>query len=161
MNGDIVHQTRRRQQQIQPKLSTIFKEIVKDTNTNTNNNSIHQVYGSFISSDGHGYCAFSALVRYLGHEIKLSTPRESQYPKKDTDENCINRILDLIPYNILEMVEDFSTTRDFKKEPLECFRSCPKPAHYFYSMLSLLIHLNDYHKMTFTQIGTWLESKGM
>jgi hypothetical protein len=25
----------------------------------------------------------------------------------------------------------------------------------------LLIHLNDYHKMTFTEIGNWLESKGM
>ena len=152
MNGHIIHRHHHHQQQIQPKLSTIFKEILNDINSN-NNNSIHQIYGSFVSNDVRGYCAFSALLRYLGHEIKLSATGEIEHHKKDADENCINQMLGLIPHNILEMVEDFAKSSDFKKEPLECFRSCPKPSYYFYSILSLLIHLNDYHKMTFTEIG--------
>ena len=82
MNGHIIHRHHHHQQQIQPKLSTIFKEILNDINSN-NNNSIHQIYGSFVSNDGRGYCAFSALLRYLGHEIKLSATGEIEHHKKD------------------------------------------------------------------------------
>jgi hypothetical protein len=57
------------------------------------------------------------------------------------------------------MIENFSVCINTKKS-LKCF--CSKPDYYYhYSLISLLIHLNDYHKMTFTQIGNWLESKDM
>jgi hypothetical protein len=46
------------QQQIQPKLSTIFKEKVIH---------IPQAFGSFFNTDGQKYCAISALSKYLGH----------------------------------------------------------------------------------------------
>ncbi|MFL6461160.1 MAG: hypothetical protein ACJ71J_09435 [Nitrososphaeraceae archaeon] len=53
------------QQHIQPKLSTIFKDMVVNSS-----NDIHQIFGSFVSSDGQGYCAFSALLKYLGYSIR-------------------------------------------------------------------------------------------
>jgi hypothetical protein len=68
--------------------------------------------------------------------------------------NNIN--IELIPSDILEMVENFGS----RKYPVKCF--CSKPDYYYsYSLTSLLIHLNDYHEMTFLEIGNWLESKGM
>jgi hypothetical protein len=45
------------QQQIQPKISTIFKEKVVD---------IPQAFGSFVDSDGEKYCAIFALLKYFG-----------------------------------------------------------------------------------------------
>jgi hypothetical protein len=56
-------QTRRdqeKQQQIQPKISTIFKEKVVD---------IPQAFGSFVNGNREKYCAVSALLRYLGHDM--------------------------------------------------------------------------------------------
>lgn len=65
---------------------------------------------------------------------------------------------ELIPYDILEMIENF-TIQSSPENHLSCF--CSRPEYYCFSMISILMHLNDYHKMTFTQIGNWLESKGM
>src|SRR5215213_7213358 len=60
---------------------------------------------------------------------------------------------------ILEKIENFTAYGNPKKN-IKCF--CSRLDHYYsYSLISLLIHLNDYHKMTFTQIGNWLESKSM
>jgi hypothetical protein len=65
---------------------------------------------------------------------------------------------ELIPYAILEMIENFAVYGNDKGN-LKC--TCSKPDYYHYSLISLLIHLNDHHKMTFTQIGNSLESRGM
>jgi hypothetical protein len=155
-DGSNIEKVHVQKQQIQPRLSTIFKDIL------VNSNDMHQIFGSFISSDGQGYCAFSALLKYLGYDVKPSAgAKEIQYDKKNEAENYNNISLDSIPTNILEIVEGFVMRSKIKKYPLECSDFCPKPPYYFYSLLSLLIHLNDYHKMTFREIGNWLESKGM
>jgi hypothetical protein len=105
------------------------------------------------------------LLKYLGYDVKPSAGviKEIEYDKKsDNNESSNNSSsLDLIPPNILEIVEGFAVRSNIKKHPLECSRFCPRPPYYFYSLLSLLIHLNDYHKMTFMEIGNWLERKGM
>jgi hypothetical protein len=129
------------QQQIQPKLSTIFKEKIID---------IPQASGSFFNIDGEKYCAVSALSKYLGYDI-------ASVSKKIRNDEDVN-LAELIPYDILEMIENF-TFYISPNNNLKCF--CSRPGYYYCSLIVLLIHLNDYHKMTFTQIGNWLESKGM
>ena len=129
------------QQQIQPKLSTIFREKIIH---------IPQASGSFFNIDGEKYCAVSALSKYLGYDI-------ASVSKKNQNDEDVNPA-ELIPYDILEMIENF-TVYISANSNLKCF--CSRPGYYYYSLIVLLIHLNDYHKMTFTQIGNWLESKGM
>jgi hypothetical protein len=139
---------KKEQQQILPKLSTIFKEKLVD---------IPQLFGSFVSDDGKKYCAVSALLKYLGHDISRTTTtatKEVQNDKKGAN-------IELIPSNILEIAENFiPCSSNVRKYSVKCF--CLKPAYYYcYSLVSLLIHLNDYHNMTFIEIGNWLETKGM
>jgi hypothetical protein len=133
------------QQQIQPKISTIFKEKVVD---------IPQAFGSFIDGDGEKYCAIFALLKYLGFNISRIATVGNEI---QNDKNNIN--IELIPSDILEMVENLGSYTDTRKPPAKCF--CSKPDYYSYSLISLLIHLNDCHKMTFVEIGKWFESKGM
>jgi hypothetical protein len=128
-------------QQIQLKLSTIFKEKVNDT---------PQAFGYFYDANGEKYCAVSVLLKYLGYDIVVES-------KKTQDDNNTNPT-ESIPYAILEMIENFTGHANHKIN-LKCF--CKRPYYYYFSLISLLIHLNDYHKMTFTQIGNWLESKGI
>jgi hypothetical protein len=131
---------RKNQQQIQLKLSTIFKQKVTDT---------PQVFGSFYDANGEKYCAISVLSKYLGYDVAAA----SENSTKNTNP------AELIPYDILEVIENFALYSNHK-EKLKC--SCSKPKYYYhYSLISLLIHLNDYHKMTFNQIGNWLESRDM
>jgi hypothetical protein len=130
------------QQQIQLKLSTIFKQKVVD---------IPQVFESFYDAKGEKYCAVFALSKYLGYDIVAVSKKIQSYENKN--------LAELIPDAILEMIENFSVYVNPKKD-LKC--SCSRPEYYYcYSLISLLIHLNDHHKMTFTQIGNWLESKDM
>jgi len=129
------------QRQIHVKLSTIFKYEVSDT---------PQSFGSFFESIGKRYCAVSVLSKYLGYDIATAS-------KKDQNEKNTNPA-ELIPYDILEMIENF-TIQNSPENHLSCF--CSRPEYYCFSMISILMHLNDYHKMTFTQIGSWLESKGI
>lgn len=130
------------QHQIQLKLSTIFKQEVID---------IHQAFGSFYDSDGEKYCAISALSKYLGYDIALASKKIQNGKNVDP--------IELIPNPILETIENFLLYCNPNKR-LDCF--CSSPDYYYrYSLISLLIHLNDYHKMTFSQIGNWLESKDM
>jgi hypothetical protein len=129
------------QRQIQVKLSTIFKYKVSQT---------PQSFGSFFESRGNRYCAVSVLSKYLGYDIATA-------PKKNPDDKNINPA-ELIPCDILEMIESYTIQGDPEKR-LSCF--CSKSDYYCLSMISLLIHLNDYHNMTFAQIGSWLESKGI
>jgi hypothetical protein len=136
------------QGQIKLMLSTLFKEKIVDT---------PQSFGSFVDGEGVKYCAISALLKYLGYDMATTTATLSNKIQDDNKNN--NTEIKLIPSNVLERVEDFVRYGNFKEYPPRCF--CSKPDYYFYSMTSLLIHLNDYHKMTFTEIGNWLESKGM
>jgi hypothetical protein len=129
------------QQQIQLKLSTIFKQKVIDT---------PQTFGTFYDANGEKYCAISVLSKYLGYNI-AAVSKKIQNEKSSNPE-------ELIPDAILEMIENFSVYGNPKESP-RCF--CSRPDYYYCSLISLLIHLNDYHKMTFTQIGNWLESKDM
>jgi hypothetical protein len=129
------------QRQIQVKLSTIFKYKVSQT---------PQSFGSFFESRGNRYCAVSFLSKYLGYDIATAS-------KKSPDDKNINPA-ELIPCDILEMIESYTIQGDPEKR-LSCF--CSKSDYYCLSMISLLIHLNDYHNMTFAQMGSWLESKGI
>ena len=132
------------EQQIQLKLSTIFKQKVIDT---------PQTFGSFYDANGEKYCAISVLSKYLGYDI-AAVSKKIQNGKNNTNS------AELIPYAILEKIENFTVCDNPPKKNLKCF--CSRPDYYYrYSLISLLIHLNDYHKMTFTQIGNWLESKDM
>jgi hypothetical protein len=132
-------------QQIQVKLSTIFKYKVNDSS---------QSFESFFESNGEKYCAISALSKYLGYDIATAS-KKSQNDKKTNPTNPTESI----PYSILEMIENF-TIHNSPENHLRCF--CSRPDYYYcFSLISMLIHLNDYHKMTFAQIGNWLESKGM
>ena len=137
----IEKKNQQQQQQIQPKLSTIFRERIID---------IPQASGSFFNFDGEKYCAVSALSKFLGYDIASGS-------KKIQNDKDVNPA-EIIPYHILEMIENFTVNSSPNNE-LKCF--CSRPGYYYYCLISLLIHLNDYHKMTFTQIGNWLESKGM
>jgi hypothetical protein len=128
-------------QGIQVKLSTIFKYKVSET---------PQSFGSFFESSGKRYCAVSVLSKYLGYDIATAS-------KKSPDDKNMNPA-ELIPCDILDMIENYAIQSDPERH-LCCF--CSKPDYYCLSMISLLIHLNDYHKMTFTQIGSWLESEGV
>ena len=133
---------KKNQQQIQPKLSTIFKQKVIDT---------PQTFGSFYDANGEKYCALSVLSKYLGYDIAAMSKKIQNVEKTNPAE--------LIPSAILEKIDNFTAYGSSKKN-LKCF--CSRPDYYYrYSLISLLIHLNDYHKMTFTQIGNWLESKDM
>ena len=130
------------QQQIQLKLSTIFKQKLIDT---------PQTFGSFYDPNGEKYCALSILSKYLGYDIAAISKRIQNGEKTNPTE--------IIPSAILEKIDNFIVYGNPKKN-LKCF--CSRPDYYYcYSLIPLLIHLNDYHKMTFTQIGNWLESKDM
>lgn len=101
-------------------------------------------------ANGEKYCAVSVISKYLGYDIAAES-------KKIQNDNNTNPT-ESIPCAILEMIENFTVYGNPKKN-LNCF--CKRPYYYYYTLISLLIHLNDYHKMTFTQIGNWLESKDM
>lgn len=129
-------------QRLQLKLSTIFSLKIAGT---------RQAFGSFYDANGERYCAVSALSKYLGYDVAATS--KQIWNGKDLDPE------ELIPSNILEIIENFDEDSN-PKNSIRCF--CSRPDYYScYSLISLLIHLNDYHKMTFIQIGRWLDSKGM
>lgn len=145
LSKSIEKKTHHHQQQIQLKLSTIFKQKVIDT---------PQCFGTFYDAVGGKYCAISALSKYLGYDLAAATISSKIYNCKNTNP------ADSIPYAILEKIENFTVYGNPKKGLPKCF--CSRPDYYYrYSLICLLMHLNDYHKMTFAQIGNWLESKDM
>jgi hypothetical protein len=134
------------QKQIHLKLSTIFKQKVIDT---------PQCFGTFYDANGEKYCAISVLSKYLEYDLAGAAAISSNiYNGKNTNP------ADSIPYAILDKIDNFMVYRNAKKDLPKCF--CSRPDYcYRYSLITLLLHLNDYHKMTFAQIGNWLESKEM
>jgi hypothetical protein len=127
----------KKQQQLQAKLSTIFKQKISD---------IPQAYGSLYAKEGK-YCALAAIVKYFGYDVAAEK-------MKDDD---ITYYLESIPVNIIERIESFAPYNSITDYP----KCCTKSKCYHYSLMCLLIHLNDYHLMTFTEIGNWLQSKGL
>ena len=96
-------------------------------------------------------CAISVLSKYLGYDM-------GGVSKKIRNNKSTNPA-EFIPCSILEIIENFAVYGTHKGN-LKCF--CSKPDYYYsYSLVSLLIHLNDCHRMTFTQIGDWLENIDM
>jgi hypothetical protein len=83
---------KKNQQQIQLKLSTIFKQKVIDT---------PQTFGSFYDANGEKYCAISVLSKYLGYDIAAAS-------KKIQDDKNNTNPAELIPYAILEEIERIS-----------------------------------------------------
>jgi hypothetical protein len=131
------------QQQIQLKLSTIFKQELVDT---------PQAFGSFYDENGKKYCALSVLARFLGYDIATSKKIRGENPNVSAEES--------IPGDILETIENFGLSCNPDASLPSCF-CCSKPNYYYRSLITLLVHLNDYHTMTFREIGNWLESKDM
>src|SRR5215207_8982289 len=82
---------KKNQQQIQLKLSTIFKQKVVDT---------PQTFGSFYDDNGKKYCAISVLSKYLGYDI-AAVSKKIQNGKNTNP-------AELIPYAILEKIENFT-----------------------------------------------------
>ena len=133
---NIIHQ--KQESRLQPKLSIIFKQQI---------NHIPQTFGAF--SDGGGkYCALAALSKCFGYDVEAHK----------TIQNTMTSSADLIPLTVLERIEDCVTNRRIEEYP-HC--NCKTRNFYHYSLISLLIHLNDYHQMTFSEIGNWLENKGL
>ena len=60
------------EQQIQLKLSTIFKYKILDT---------PQTFGSFYDENGGKYCAVSVLSKYLGYDIEGNTEKSVKFFK--------------------------------------------------------------------------------
>jgi hypothetical protein len=136
---------KKNQEQIQLRLSTIFKQKVIDT---------PQTFGSFYDANGEKYCAVSVLSKYLGYDIAAVVVSNKVQNLRNANP------AELIPSAILERIDNFSLYQGNAKRDLRCF--CSRPTYYYcYSLISLLIHLNDHHKMTFTEIGNWLESIDM
>ena len=134
---------KKNQEQIQLRLSTIFKQKVIDT---------PQTFRSFYDSNGEKYCAVSVLSKYLGYDIAVVSNKVQNLKNANPEE--------LIPSAVLERIDNFSLYQGNAERELRCF--CSRPTYYYrYSLISLLIHLNDHHKMTFTEIGNWLESIDM
>jgi hypothetical protein len=107
-------------QQIQLKLSTIFKQKVIDT---------PQTFGSFYDANGEKYCAISVLSKYLGYDIAASKKIQNG---KNTNP------AELIPYAILEKIENFTVCGSPKKN-LKCF--CSRPDYYYcYSLISFYLY---------------------
>ena len=126
-----------KKQQLQAKLSTIFNQKISD---------IPQAYGSLYTKEGK-YCALAAIVKYFGYDV-------AEEKMKDDD---ITYYSESIPVNIIERIENFAPYNSITDYP----KCCVKSKCYYYSLMCLLIHLNDYHQLTFTEIGNWLQSKGL
>ena len=87
------------QQQIQLKLSTIFKQKkVIDT---------PQTFGSFYDANGEKYCAITVLLKYLGYNISAAS--------KEIHNGKNTNPAELIPYAILEKIENFNVYGNSKK----------------------------------------------
>ena len=123
---------------LQPKLSTILKHELFN---------IPQTYGAL--SDGNGkYCVLAAVAKYFRYDVESDKDKSAVL----TSESSI------IPLTIIDRIENCISNRQIEQHPhCEC-----KSKNYFHcSLITLLVHLNDYHQMTFQQIGDWLEDKGL
>ena len=128
----------KQESRLQPKLSIIFKQQV---------NRIPQTFGAFYDGEGK-YCALSAVSKCFGYDVEAH--------KMINDARASSA--ELIPLTVIERIEGCLPIRCIEEYP-HC--NCKTKNYYHYSLISLLIHLNDYHQMTFLEIGNWLESKGL
>ena len=121
-----------------PKLSSILKEELIN---------IPQIHGAF--SDGNGkYCVLAAVAKYFGYDVGVDKGKSAVLANESG----------MIPMNIIKQIEDCIPYRRIEEYP-RC--NCKTKNYFHCSLISLLIHLNDYHEMTFRQIGDWLEGEGL
>ena len=124
--------------ELQPKLSCILKEELIN---------IPQIHGAF--NDGNGkYCVIAAVARYFGYDVEVDKGDSAVLATKSS----------AIPLTIIKRIEDCVPFTRIDEYP-RC--NCKTKNYFHCSLTSLLIHLNDYHEMTFRQIGEWLEGKGL
>jgi len=124
--------------ELQPKLSTVLKRELID---------IPQTHGAF--SDGNGkYCVLAAVAKYFGYDVEYNSS-ESDIPAAQSR---------MIPLTVIERIEGYIPHKHIEENP-RC--NCKTRNYYHCSLMTLLIHLNDYHRMTFQQIGDWLEGKDL
>ena len=123
---------------LQPKLSTILKHELFN---------IPQTYGAF--SDGNGkYCALAAVAKYFGYDVDSDKGKSTTLAPDSS----------IIPLTIINRIEDCIPHGRIEQYP-HC--NCKNKNYFRCSLMCLLIHLNDYHQMTFQQIGDWLEDKSL
>src|SRR5918999_420195 len=135
-----IEKKNQQQQQGQLKLSTIFKQKVVDT---------PQTFRSLYDANGEKYCAISVLSKYLGYDIAAASKKIQN--GKNTNP------AQLIPNAILEKIENFAAYSNPKKN-IKCF--CSRPDYFYsYSLISLLIHLNDYQNMILELIARGMFKK--
>ena len=123
---------------LQPKLSTILKHELFN---------IPQTFGAL--SDGNGkHCVLAAVAKYFGYDVESDKGKSAVLAPNSS----------IIPLTIIDRIENCIPHRRIGQHPhCEC-----KGKNYFHcSAMSLLIHLNDYHQMTFQQIGDWLEDQDL
>jgi hypothetical protein len=166
------------------KLSTIFKEKINNIpqayGSLFNRNGEYCALGAIVKYLGYDM-ALEAKPAAASSSSSLTDGTDSiknhrdKYDNNDKDNNKTTTDIsspplyssssspfESIPLNILERIERFShynNNNSISKHPSCCDRVLEN--HYDYSLISLLIHLNDYHRMSFADIGNWLESKGL
>jgi hypothetical protein len=166
------------------KLSTIFKEKINNIpqayGSLFNRNGEYCALGAIVKYLGYDMAleAQSAAASSSSSSSSLTDGTDSikNHRDKYNNDNDNNKTatdilpplysssspFESIPLNILEKIERFShhnSNSISKKHPSCCNRVLEN--HYDYSLISLLIHLNDYHRMSFAEIGNWLEYKGL
>lgn len=75
-----IEKNNQQQQQIQLKLSTIFKQKVFDT---------PQTFGSFYDTNGEKYCAISVLSKYLGYDIAAASKKIQNSKKSPVEVDSV------------------------------------------------------------------------
>jgi hypothetical protein len=169
------------------KLSTIFKEKINNIpqayGSLFNRNGEYCALGAIVKYLGYD-TALEAQSAAAASSSSLTDGTDSiknhrdKYDNNDNDNNnktttdisssppldssSSSSLFESIPLNILERIERFShynNSNSISKHPSCCDRVLEN--HYDYSLISLLIHLNDYHHMSFAEIGNWLEFKGL
>jgi hypothetical protein len=172
------------------KLSTIFKEKINNIpqayGSLFNRNGEYCALGAIVKYLGYDMAleaqsaAAAASLSSLTDGTDSIKNHRDKYNNNDKDDNNNNKTttgtssppplysssssspFESIPLNILERIERFShynNSNSISKHPSCCDRVLEN--HYDYSLISLLIHLNDYHHMSFAEIGNWLEFKGL
>jgi hypothetical protein len=124
--------------EVRPKLSTIVKHELFN---------VPQTHGSF--SDGNGkYCVLAAVAKYFGYDVESNKDESAILASESV----------MIPMTIIDQIESCIPYRRIEDYPC-C--NCKTKNYFHCNIMSLLIHLNDYHQMTFQQIGGLLEDKGL
>ena len=90
----------------------------------------------------------AAVAKYFGYDVESNKDESAILASESV----------MIPMTIIDRIESCIPYRLIEEYP-RC--NCKTENYFHCSLMSLLIHLNDYHQMTFQQIGDCLEDKGL